>query len=128
MTEPKICISFGEETETLLQELLDEIDDDMLDNLSIDRKLKESEGLAGEPITTGAIITAGTVVLSAILRLIERYLEEKRQHRDMKIVAEGFKTHPDLGAMLADIAKKNADVSISHGIAEEAWTNRINED
>lgn len=121
MDEPRIGISLGEETEGFLQELLDTVDDDTLDNLKIDRELKHSEGLAGEPITTGVIITGGTIILSAVLRLIERHLEQRHQHRTMKIVAEGFDTHPKLGSTLADIAKKNADVSISYGIAKEAW-------
>ena len=105
MDEPKIGISIGEDTETLLKELLREIDDDSLDQITIDRELKHSQGLAGEPITIGAVITGGTIVLSAVLRLIERYLEHRHQHKMMQIVAEGFEKHPLLGSTLADIAR-----------------------
>ena len=121
MDEPKIGISVGDDTEKLLQELLKEIDDVMLDDLEIDRELENSEGLAGEPITVGAVIAGGTIVLAAVLRLIERHLEHRQQRKTMQIVAEGFAAHPLLGTILADIAKKNADVSISYGIAKEAW-------
>lgn len=121
MLEPRIGISIGDETEGLLQALLGRIDDDTLDSLEIDRSLKESKGLAGEPITVGAVIAGGTIVLSAVLRLIERYLEQSQQRRTMRIVAEGFAAHPDLAMILADVAKKYADVSISFGVAKEAW-------
>ncbi|UEM08426.1 hypothetical protein J4G43_026920 [Bradyrhizobium barranii subsp. barranii] len=121
MDEPRIGISLGEDTERLLQDVLGEVDDD---DLYIERELEESEGLAGEPITFGVIIGGSAVVLSAVLRLIERRLEHKRQWKAMKMVAEGFQSHPELGKLLAQIAKKNADVSITYGIAKEAWASK----
>ena len=126
MNGPKIGIALGTETEPFLKDLLREVDDSMLDELEVHRELESSEGLNGEPITTGVIITGTAIIISALLRLIERRMEHSHQHKTMKIVAEGFESHPDLGTVLADIAKKNADVSISYGIATEAWSTMAN--
>ena len=118
MDEPRIGISLGEDTEKFLQDVLSEVDDD---DLHVGRELEDSEGLAGEPITLGVVICGSTVILSAVLRIIERRLEHTQQRKAMKMVAEGFQSHPELGKLLAQIAKKNADVSIKYGIAKEAW-------
>jgi hypothetical protein len=122
--EPKIGISVGDDTEKLLGELLRLVDDKMLDDLEIDRVLEDSKGLTGEPITIGAVISGSAIALSAVLRLIERHLEHTQQRKIMEIVAEGFTSDHQLGNALTQIAKKNADVSISYGIAKEAWTIR----
>ncbi len=121
MEKLKIAITSGDDTEYLLQDLLKEIDDENLDNLQIAREIEKSKGLAGEPITTGAIITGSVIVLSVLLRLIERVLEQQHQYKTMKIVAEGFDSHPELGKILAEMAKKNSEVSISYGLAKIEW-------
>lgn len=121
MDESRIGLSLGQDTERIVQEILGEVDDDAL---HIERELEDSTGLAGEPITIGVVIGGGTVVLSAVLRLIERRLEHAQQWKTMKIVAEGFQSNPELGKVLAQIAKKNADVSIRYGIAKEAWASK----
>jgi len=122
MEQLKIGISLGDSTDNFLEGLFEQIDDQVLDELQVERELQSSYGLAGEPITVGAVITGGTVVISAVLRLIERYLEHKQQLKMATLVAEGFAAQPELGAILAEIAKKNAEVSIRYGIAREAWT------
>ena len=121
MNKAAIGIAAGDSTEKIFDELLAEIDDETLDQLDITRELEPSEGLAGEPVTIGVLITGGAVVVSAVLRIIERRMEYNRQMAQMKIVAENFQLNPELGKILAEIAKKYADVSISQGLAKEAW-------
>lgn len=121
MTALRIGISLGDDTEEFLQDLLSDLDDDALDQLLIDRELESSVGLAGEPITIGAIIAGSTAILSVILRLIERKLEHDHQYRVMRIVSEGHSKNPDLGHLLSNIAVKYTDVSVKNGIAKTAW-------
>lgn len=125
MNDPRIGISLGDDTEKLLKGVLDEVGDTVLNELEIERQLEHSEGLAGEPITIGVVLTGSAFVLSAVLRVIERKLEHDHQLKMMKIVAEGFKKHPKLGNTLAAVAKKNAEVAISYGIAEESWAPQL---
>jgi hypothetical protein len=121
MDEPKIGISMVGETNKLLADVLGALNPSELKELTIDRDLEDSEGLAGEPITIGAVIAGGTVVISAVLRLLERHLEHNQQRAMAKLVAENFDRDPKLVAELAMLAKKYADVSIKYGVAKEAW-------
>lgn len=121
MDGAKIGISKADDTNNFLAELLQDLDPSVLKELTIERDLDTSEGLAGEPITIGAVVGGGTVLISAMLRVLERHLEHNQQRVMIKIVAEGFDRDPKLGTELAKLANKYADVSIKYGIAKEAW-------
>lgn len=122
--QPTVAISSDLDTERFLKGLLIDVDDVLLDDLTIHREMESTDGMAGEPATLAVVVTAGTIAMSAFLRLVERRLEQMHQREEMKIVAEGFARDSQLGGILADIAKKHADVSISFGIAKEAWLAR----
>lgn len=121
MNEFRIEISAGADTEDQLADILAGLDRETLAGLSVERELAPTTGLTGEPITISAVIGGAAIVISALLRVIERRLEHEHQLRTLKIVAEGFDRDPKLGEQLAGIAKKYADVSISYGIAKESW-------
>src|SRR6185437_14653963 len=108
---PKLAVSIGDDTEDLLQGIIGGLTEEELESVDIDRALETSEGMSGEPVTIGAVITGSAVVISAVLRLIERHLETKRQEAQMRLVAEGFREDPALGKQLGELAKKHADVS-----------------
>jgi hypothetical protein len=118
---PRLGLSVGDDTEEMLQAILAGLSDAELDELKIERTLEKSDGLAGEPVTIGAVITGSAILISAVLRLVERHLETRRQDRALKLVAEGFREDPELGRQLAELAKKHADVAIAQGIAKGAW-------
>lgn len=121
MTNPCLRISFGDNTTARMREILDEMDDATLDDLDVEWEPPESPGLAGEPISASIILAGSAMAISALLRLIERRMEHLHQREVMRIVAEGFEQHPDLGAQLGDISKNYSQVSISYGIAKEGW-------
>lgn len=122
MVDQKLGFSVGDDTEVLLQEILEQLEEDeLLGEINVTRELEDSDGLAGEPITIGVVVFGGVAALSAILRVVERWLEHKHQKELLKVVAEGFERSPELANELIKLMKKYADVSLSYGIAEEAW-------
>ncbi len=50
-------IRAGEATEDLLQLILQQVDDDTLDQIEIEREQAPAEGLVSEPITIGVVLT-----------------------------------------------------------------------
>jgi hypothetical protein len=114
-------ISVGESTEELIQFVTKDIDDSMLDEIEIDREVRKPDALASEPITTAVMVTLSTVAASAVLRLVERWLENRRQTDTLKIVASGFSVSDNAGKQLASLAVKHSNVSVSYGLAQESW-------
>lgn len=118
----KLLLEAGPETEDLVRYVTGELDDTTLDELEIDRKPAESHGLANELITSAVIITLGTATVSVVARLIERWLEIRRQTDVLKIVAAGFAQSDEAGRALADLAKKHSEVSVAYGTVPVSWT------
>lgn len=114
-------ISANEQTEEIVQFLLSQLSEDEIDALQIERLVKRPERLASEPITTAVLITLGTVGASAVLRLLERWLENKRQLAHLRLVADGFSRSDEAGKQLAALAAKHSTVMASYGIAMESW-------
>lgn len=121
MLEYKLVLELGSETEEITQRILDALGDDLIDEVQIERKIESSTGLAGEPITISSLVVGSSIVISAALRVLERYMEIRRQEGQMRIVAEGFDRDAKLGQALADLAASHASISVSHGYAKEAW-------
>ncbi len=114
-------ISANEHTEEVIQYILDGLSDNEVDALQIDRQVQKPDGLASEPVTTAVLITLGTVAASAVLRLLERWLENQRQLEQLRLVADGFTQSDEAGKQLAALAAKNSTVAASYGIAMESW-------
>lgn len=110
-----IKIEAGEQTEDLLQFVLSQIDDQMLDTIEIDREVAPQSGLASEPITTTILLTLASTAVIAISRLIERWMEERRQLREISVVAEGFSQSSEEGRALTELARSHSQVMVSFG-------------
>jgi len=108
-------IEFGEETESLLEFVLAEFDDEELDIIQVERETVEGEGLASEPTTVLAVIGLTSVVAIGVCRLIERYLEEKRQRENIKLVLVAYGVSNEAGMAVARIAESHANVAVSFG-------------
>jgi|SRR5690606_6134054 len=121
MTDLRLRISFGDNTSAYMRDVLAEIDDTTLDDLDVEWEPPESPGLAGEPISASIVLAGSSMAIAALLRVIERRMEHLQQREMMRIVADGFDKHPDLGKRLEEMAKTYSRVSISHGLAEQAW-------
>ena len=104
-----------------MRDVLGEIDDTTLDDLDVQWEPPQSAGLAGEPISASVILAGSAMAIAAVLRVIERQMEHRRQQEMMRVVAEGFDKHPELGRQLGELAKSYSQISISYGLAKEAW-------
>ncbi|CAM1345509.1 hypothetical protein [Tenacibaculum amylolyticum] len=120
MKEHKIYIDNGEETEDLIQFLLNELSDAEIDNLEIDRKYDETQSYAGEPLTTAALLGLATTATIGIIRIIERWLEYKKQERQIILVIEGFKQSDEAGKAVSKLAENNNKVSIEYKLTKKS--------
>jgi hypothetical protein len=113
---PTILIDAGDETEALLQFIAKELDDKTLDEIEVVRDVAKSENLATEPLTVTATLALATGSLIPVARIIERWMENRKQATQLRIVLEGFQQSDDAGKALADVAKTYSKVSIEYGM------------
>ena len=85
----QIQIRSGEHTEELLKFILNEIDDETLDSIEVEREILRDSPVASEAMTVGALITLAPVLTMTIARLIERWLEGKRQKDQLELIING---------------------------------------
>lgn len=121
MEEHRILINNGEYTEELLQYIFNEFSDNELDNITIERKYQEeTSGYLGEPLTTAALLGLSATAIIGVIRIIERWLEHKKQERQMHLVLEGFKQSDEAGKALTQLAKNNNKVSIEYKLSNKS--------
>jgi hypothetical protein len=111
----KLHLDAGDQTEELLSFLTNELDDATLDTIEVERRAVKSEKLATEPFTAAATLTLATTTVVVIGRLIERWLENRRQIEHLHVVAEGFSQSDEAGKALSALSKESFKVSISYG-------------
>ncbi len=102
-------------TEDLVNFITGQMDDDALDAMALQREHARTPGLASEPVTTGVLISVTPIVARTVARLIERWLESRRQERQLTLVSDGFTESDEAGRQLANLASKYSDVSVSFG-------------
>jgi hypothetical protein len=116
---PKLLIEAGSVTGELVDFITNELDDEEIDSIVVDRKLAEPSDLANEPITLAVTLTTvGVTTIVVIARLIERWMETRRQTTMMKIVAEGFEKSDSAGKALAKIAERHSAISVAYRLPE----------
>jgi hypothetical protein len=117
----------GEDTEDLISYVVAELADpkinllvqadpkvNLLDEVEIDRQLHRPDDMAGEPITIGVLVVCGTVTATiAVGRIVERWMENKRQEKQIKLTIAAFTTSEAAGKAVAEIAKKNAGTELT---------------
>src|SRR5688572_20391954 len=110
-----IKLSAGDRSEELLGYVTQQLDDDDLDSVSVEREQTRTPGVASEPLTTAVLLTVTPIVAATIARLVERWLESRRQETQLRIVLDGFAQSDTAGRQLTELATKYADVSVSFG-------------
>lgn len=111
----QVALSAGDKTEALVNFIFNEMSDDLVDQIKLDRITPADGGVAREFITTGAILTFAPALGIPIFRLIERWLETNRQREQTKLICEASKEDKALMRVLADLEKKHSDVMIKYG-------------
>ena len=119
MDNSSISLDYGTETESLLKFVLNEMDDASIDAIEVDRKLDKPKGLASEPITIAVTITASSVLIVHVTRLIERWLENRRQDKARKLLIEAFNVSNEAGQALKELEIKHTDVSIAYPLSQQ---------
>jgi len=112
---PKVLIDAADHTEELAQFIAHGLDDETLDGIQFDRQLAETEGLASEPITMAVVLTLSPIAAAVVVRLIERWLENRRQKGALRLVLEAFSKSDEAGKAVAQLAERHAKISIIHG-------------
>jgi hypothetical protein len=112
---PKIRLAADDKTEELVTFIAANLDDDTLDATQFHREHAKTAGLASEPVTTAVLIAATPIVVRSVARLVERWLESRRQAQQLGIVLDGFGKSDEAGRQLAQLATKYADVSVAFG-------------
>lgn len=106
-------LSAGKDTEDLAKFVFAELDDETLDEIEVEREHAPAHGLASEPVTVTLILTLGPPAILAIGRLTERWLEARRQERQMRLVMEAYEASPEAGQALKALAERNAEVALA---------------
>lgn len=106
-------LSAGEDTEDLAQFVLGKLDDATLDAIEVEREHAPAHGLASEPVTVTLILTLGPPAMIVIGRLAERWLEARRQERQMRLVMEAHETSAEAGQALKDLADRHVEVAVA---------------
>ncbi len=111
-------IEAGDQTEDLIQFVTKELDDATLDEIDISREVSKPSGLASEPITI-SVTFLGIAAIVAVTRLVERWLENKRQGAAIRMLVDA--PTDEVRRMLVEVEKKHADVSIEYKLTKESW-------
>jgi len=113
---PTIRIDAGDQTEDLLLFITSQLDDATLDEIDIQREGVKSDNLATEPFTAAATLALATTAIVSVSRIIERWLENRRQLEHLHIIANGFTKSDEAGRALSDVSKAHAKVSVAYGL------------
>jgi hypothetical protein len=112
----QIKLMAGDDTEDLISFVANELPPELLDAMEIERIHAEDIQVASEPITVGALISLTSVAAIAVTRLLEKWIENRREREHMNLVVRAFGVSDEAGRALAELARKHADVSISYGV------------
>jgi hypothetical protein len=110
-----IEVAAGDDTEAFLRFVMSEISGDELDQIEVARTMHPAVGLASEPITVAVVFAAAPVMLGHVARLLERWLEQRRRLAALRIIADTALKSLDAGKVLAEVAKKQEQVTIEWG-------------
>jgi hypothetical protein len=114
---PTLLLEAGDDTESLVRYITNELEDNELDQVDVKREVAQSENLATEPLTITATLLLSAPLVIAVGRIIERWLENRNQLDHLRIVAEGFEQSDKVGKSLAEISKAHAKVSVEYRLA-----------
>jgi len=115
----KLSFSCGKETESLLRHITNNLTDEQIDEIEVIREFEQVSGVGGEPLTTTAILTLTPILSIAVTRLIERWIEARKQEKQMKLIIQGFEISAEAGKLLAEVAKNNTTVSYTQGFTKK---------
>jgi hypothetical protein len=72
--------------EDAVQAIVSALSDEELDAIELEREAGDATGIAYEPMTVAAIITASTPIALAAIRLLDRWLARQDQRKTLRLV------------------------------------------
>lgn len=117
-----LALAAGELSEDLIRFVTAELDDEVLDEVDVYRVLDRQDDLASEPITIAVVLGLGTAATYSVGRIVERWIEKKRQHENIELVIEAYKVAPEAGRIVADLARNHSEVSVAYPLASDTPT------
>jgi hypothetical protein len=106
----KLTIS-GNETGELWEFVQSRLSDEEIDALEVEKSEPPSHGLQNEPVTVTIVL--GGAAITAVARLIGRWIENRHLERELEIVAEGFEQDSEARQALKRIAKAHTKVAVA---------------
>ena len=110
----QIKIAAGTSTDELVSFIFRELDDDIVDQIDLERASVKPEGVARELVTTAAVLTLASTLTVSVVKLIARWLEQNRQRDAIELVYQASKRDPDMAKLLAELELKHADVMVQY--------------
>lgn len=110
---PQLTLSAGDDTEDLLQCVLDGFNDEELDEIEVERRYAPSRGMANEPVTIMVILTLGPPLISATTKLLEKWMDTHGDHPPkLEIAVHGIPA--ETATLLGELAKR-PEVELTDG-------------
>ena len=110
--ENVLLMSAGDYSEELIQYITNELDDATLDTIDVHRDLERRDDLASEPITAAVLIGLSGTAIVIVGRIIERWLENRRQQQTLRIVLKAYQVSSEAGRDLASVAAKYSEIAV----------------
>ncbi|WP_299636339.1 hypothetical protein [uncultured Ruegeria sp.] len=112
-----IEVSAGTETDELISYIFNEMTDDEADAVDVERVSDHSGDIAFEPVSATAIFAVTSATAFLVLRLIEQWVEGRRQDKQIEALVRASQTgvSDDVVKALTELSKKHADISVSRG-------------
>lgn len=107
----RLEITAGTLTDDLAAFVTTELPDSVLDAVEVDRVLDRPDGLASEPITIGLILTLGTAAVIQVGRILERWIEQRRQVEQLELVIRAHGVSSAAGDAIERVVTAHADVA-----------------
>lgn len=105
-------ISAGEYTEDLWQFIQKELSDEQLDEIEVERVLNRESTVASEAITTTIILVVGPVLITAIARSVEKWIEVHRQKMNLEMLIRAHGVSLEAGAAVQELTSLHAKVTV----------------
>jgi hypothetical protein len=118
--EVRFTLEAGEDTSDLDQFVFQQADLPPIDELVVKREFSRPDGLASEPITVTVIIGAAATTAVVIGRIVERWLENRRQREAVRVIVEVARELPELAEQLIKLEREHSRVSVSYRLMAKA--------
>lgn len=105
-------LSAGDMTEELAAFITESLSDEEIDQIEVARSFKREENLVAEPVTIAVTMTIAPLLTYVVLRIIERYMETKKQEHHIELLAA---LPVERQAAVLELAKAHANVMIKFG-------------